>query len=343
MPLSQRARILSAKQAGPPAEDVLRFVHPEKYLPVSKSAYCADAPQAARDGLEFASILSGKFDILRPKASRKNRIRQVESGGPSSSGRAPGALGEVMKVADLIPPEDRSKVSMCRILTGRLQRGMLSLGWELRAKLLESLEVSERTPDELLQEPFEGTWPVDLPCKGLRLRDPEDTWRDSPGSPVRRKHVPLVLRGATQVARQLNVLDNSECKWLLRATHNSDEVRKPFEKRQSARSTARLLVRGSPTVETSVDLWPGRQTASRPAVAFPEGGPRAEPVGPQETCVPLESDLSVLARKVHSAVSAWAPPQYVAEASEGKRSELPLYPLCALGLSRGDLEVLFGI
>ena len=80
----------------------------------------------------------------------------------------------------------------------------------------------------------------------------------------------LVLRGATQLARHKNVLDNSECVWSRRAAHNSDEVRNPFAERRSARTTVRRFVRGFPPAESSEDQWPGKQASSRPDVVFPE-------------------------------------------------------------------------
>ena len=88
-----------------------------------------------------------------------------------------------------------------------------------------------------------------------------------------KKRALLVARGATQLAGHLNVLDSSARKWLLRATHNSDEVRNPSAKRLPARSTARRPVRGSPSVEMSEGQRTGKETSSRPDVAFPEGAP----------------------------------------------------------------------
>ena len=152
---------------------MLRFVRPKKYLPALEGAYFSCAPQAARDGLEFASMLSGMYDKVRPMASRKNRIRQVVSGAPSISDRAVCVLGGVMKVADLISLKRRPAVLLHSILTFSLQRWMLSLGLELRSKLLEALEASERTPVEWLQKPFEGIWTFNLSCKGLRPGSPE--------------------------------------------------------------------------------------------------------------------------------------------------------------------------
>ena len=74
-----------------------------------------------------------------------------------------------------------------------------------------------------------------------------------PGCAQRKKRVVLVIRGATQLAHRLDVLGNNECKWLLRATHNSDETRNPSEVRRSVGTTTRGLVRGSPTVGQYAD------------------------------------------------------------------------------------------
>ena len=152
----------------------------------------------------------------------------------------------------------------------------------------------------------------------------------------------LVLRGATQLACRLNVLDDSEREWMLRATRNADEVRNLFAKRRSARSTAHRLVRGPHCVETSADQWPDKKTSNRPGIASPEGGPHAEPGEPQEKFVSLDSGLSGRARKVQSAVYAWSPPQRIADVLKGKNASRPSYPLRALGLGRGDLAILYG-
>ena len=148
-------------------------------------------------------------------------------------------------------------------------------------------------------------------------------------------------RAATRIACRLDVLDNSECKWMVRATHNSDEARFPFEKRRPARSTARRLVRGPPCVETSADQWPGKKTSARSATAFPGGEPHAEHGEPQEKCVSLDSNLAANAREVQSAVSARPPPQCIADVLKGKKVSLPPRPLCARGLIRDDLKILY--
>ena len=69
---------------------------------------------------------------------------------------------------------------------------------------------------------------------------------------------------------------------MIRATHISGEVRNPFAKRRSVRSTARRLatfrstaLREATSVEEPGGQWPGKMTSSRPEVAFPEGQPHA--------------------------------------------------------------------
>ena len=78
-----------------------------------------------------------------------------------------------MKVADLIPPKHRPAVFMRRIATCRLQRWMLSLGVELRTRLLESLGGAKGSLEEWLEKPSEDVWKFDLSRKGLRLCSPE--------------------------------------------------------------------------------------------------------------------------------------------------------------------------
>ena len=254
MPLPQRARILYAKQGGPPFEDVLRFAHPERHLPVLTSACQAYASRADCDGSEFASILSGKSDKPRPMASREARILPAESEAPCISDRADGVLEEVMEVAELIPPRHRGAVFKPCIASFRFQRWMLSAGWQLRPKLAEALRSSTRSAEDWLEQPCNGVWDFDLSRKGLRLRTPHcnlcvhgKTWRDSPGRPACKQDVVMVACGATQQACWLRVPGGSECKSMLCAMRNSDEVRNPFAKLRSARLLARRLVRGSPS------------------------------------------------------------------------------------------------
>ena len=125
-------------------------------------------------------------------------------------------------------------------------------------------------------------WNFDVSRRGLRLRSqerpsfvPGKTWHDAPGRPARKKRVVMVARVATKLDCRRKVLGNKECKWLLRATRSSDGVRNPSSQRQPVRTTARHLARGSPSIDKSVDHWPGAKETRRSAIARPQGEPRA--------------------------------------------------------------------
>ena len=62
-----------------------------------------------------------------------------------------------------------------------------------------------------------------------------------------------VVRGATQVAREVLGMDNLV--WMIRAFHGSDEARGPPDKRKSAPCTACCLVRRPNASLESVDHW----------------------------------------------------------------------------------------
>ena len=110
----------------------------------------------------------------------------------------------------------------------------------------------------------------------------------APGRPARKKHVVSVMRDATQLACRLNVLDGKDCR---RATRNSGEVRSPSSQRQYVRTTARRLARWSPCVNQSIYQWPGAKATRRPAIASPEGEPRAEPDESRKSFASLKSEL----------------------------------------------------
>ena len=145
-------------------------------------------------------------------------------------------------------------------------------------------------------------WPFDGSRKGMKLRAPKcrsrvpgKTWRHAPGRPARKKHAVRGSRFATQLACRLDASDDKKCKWLLRATRNSGEVRNPGCQRQSARTTARRLAPGSPSVAQSAGRRPGVKATRRPMIAAPGGGPRAEPVESQKKFASLKSDWSRMA------------------------------------------------
>ena len=140
----------------PPFAGAQRFVRPEKYLPALTSAYQAYALQAARDGLEFASTLSGKSDKPRPMASWKTRPRPAQSDVPCIPDRAAGVLEEAVKAVEMIPPKRRAGVSKRRVSTFRIRRWFLSAGSELCSKLVDSLRCPNRSVENGFNGPASG-------------------------------------------------------------------------------------------------------------------------------------------------------------------------------------------
>ena len=87
------------------------------------------------------------------------------------------------------------------------------------------------------------------------------------------------VRGATQAACRVLDMGNEELARTARAFCGSDEARDPFDKRKSATSAARRLVRGSDASHDSLDFW----TCARASKGGPPGEeslePQAEPGG----------------------------------------------------------------
>ena len=176
----------------------------------------------------------------------------------------------MLRATELAPPEHRAAVFRRRLTTSAFREWYLSVAVEMRQVSVSLLDRAKCTVEHWLQVPFVGDWPFGVSRKGLKLRTkncewraPGKTWGDMPGCAQRKNRVVLAIRGASLLARRLDVLGIEECKWPLCATHNSDETRNP----RSERQYARRLVRGSPTVGQSVDCWPGVTAARRPEVA----------------------------------------------------------------------------
>ena len=107
--------------------------------------------------------------------------------------------------------------------------------------------------------PWTGEWPFALSRKGCKEKPGNEKkgraqgWRENAGCIECRRHVVLVIRGATQLACRLKNVGNPSRTWLLRATRSSDESRFPFAKRRSELTTTRRVVRGGPGDPKSVD------------------------------------------------------------------------------------------
>ena len=60
--LSNRARVVCAKEEGVPAEDVLRLVRPTNYVQVLEDVEASFASQAAYESLAFVRMMSDKWE-----------------------------------------------------------------------------------------------------------------------------------------------------------------------------------------------------------------------------------------------------------------------------------------
>ena len=129
----------------------------------------------------------------------------------------------------------------------------------------------------------------------------------------------LVIRGVTQLARRLQNVDNPSRTWLLRATHSSDESRFPFEKRRSAVTAARRIVRGNPVNPKSVDWWPGRKAEQRPTAEIPSEEPMAEPSDAITDKVVLRKSLSERASPFDASAEFHSPPACARDHFRGVR------------------------
>ena len=236
----------------------------------------------------------------------------------------------------------RVKADCRRDVFGRHVMTFQFQGWypgvanKLREQLAPLLSNEPDAVKRPLQPPFERDWPFPCSCKGRRVvkppvkdSGPVQNWRSAPGCPACRRHVVLVIRGVTQLARRLKISDNPSRNWMSRATHSSDEGRFPFAKRWPECATARRLVRGHPDADGSVDLWSGEEAGRRPAASCPDGEPRAEPSSPAKPAVVLKRRASFHARKGESSDADHSPPSRA-------------NPLCGRGLSREEVKKLHG-
>ena len=299
MPLSRRARARSATQNDVPPEDALRFVRQASYLPALRGAYAAYSLQGASDGLEIAAVLRKKSGFARPASRRKQSARPRQEAPPPASGRAAGILEEIASVTGSVDEGYRPSAFRRKVMTSQFQRWYLGLSTQLREQFAPLSPEGDTAVEQWLAKPFEGAWPFPLSRKGCEVYktapggdEPAQSRRPTPGSSACRRHVLLVFRGVTRLVRRLQISDYRECKWMLRATQNSDEVRYPSDKRRSTCTSARRLVRGPPDVNAPEDFWPGTRVRSRPPGSRPDGEPEAEPATSQKASVVLKKSLS---------------------------------------------------
>ena len=246
-----------------------RFVPASTFLALLQKLRAAFDGPGANEGFELARALSGFAPITRAAAQRAH-----DKGVSDESGRA---LQDSASATGSPQEEARGAASQRRILAHRAQRRYVGSGLKMRAALASAL-IESGLPQQT------GSWPSELSCAGSVVCTRPDckkclyraNARPFPGCSERERRMLMIARGITQLARRLDVWGDHECAWLLRATHSSDEVRRPESMRESVRVSGRRLVRGSPLVPESVDFSPGEST---------------------QDVVALQSDLSAHARE----------------------------------------------
>ena len=347
--LSHRARVVSAKENGVPAEDVLRLVRPREYVPVLAYVKAAFASKAADEGIAFVRMMSNHWKgPVHPAFTWQHEVSSSNDG-PRVSTRAAGVIKSVKDVVDTIKDECREAVFGKKVLAFRMRKMYIDLATSLCTTLVPILPDVPDAVDEWLNTPWTGSWPFELSCKGCKVKpgregDPHvQGWCTQAGCYECRRHIVLVIRGVTQLACRLKNVDDPACTWMLRATHSSDESRFPFEKRQSACTTARRIVRGNPGNPKSVDFWPGRKAEGRPPASIPSGEPMAEPSdGPLEKMV-LRKSLSDRANPSNESDELVSPPAIVQKFLRGETTVVPRFPLCDLGLTTAEVDELHGM
>ena len=199
-----------------------------------------------------------------------------------------------------------------------------------------------------MDAPWSGEWPFELSRQVCKVRSGHENQRKAEGRRSDagriecRRHVVLVIRGATRLACCLQNVDNPSCTWVLRATHSSDESRFPCEKRRSAVTTARRIVRGNPVNSKSIYWWPGCKAEQRPTADIPSEDPMAEPSDAAPDKVVIRKSLPERASPFDSSAEFHAPPASVRDFFRGESVAIPKFPLCVLGLAPAEVRKLQG-
>ena len=134
--LSHRARVVSAKEDGVPAEDVLRLVHPKEYVPVLAHVKAAFASKAADEGIAFVRMMSNRWKgPVHPAFTWQNDVMSSNNG-PRVSTRAAGVIKSVKDVMDTIKDDCREAVFGKKVLAFRMRAMYIDLAVDLCATLV---------------------------------------------------------------------------------------------------------------------------------------------------------------------------------------------------------------
>ena len=216
----------------------------------------------------------------------------------------------------------------------RSVRASVKRGLEMRQSVAAVLEQGMAGLPKWLGEP-RGEW--EFPASLGGPESPEC------GCALCKLKLAQAARGTARAARRLLDVDNDELLWIAQAYHSAGEVRDPPDRRASARTTARRLVRGAGDILGSSDFCPGARATSRPARVTPSSEPQAEPADEPVRAGPSFAGRFDAAPCAPSSVTVRAfpePPVFATQILAGGAPSLgvPLFPLRALGLPARELE-----
>ena len=168
--LSNRARIVCAKEQGVPAEDVLRLAHPKNYVKVLEDVKKGFSSKAADEGLTFARMMSSKWEgPVRPAFGWKRELSATHDG-QQVSDRATGVIKSVVGVIDTIKDSCRKAAFGRKLLSFRVRAMYLGLASKLCKTLAPMLPDVPDAVDLWVDTPWSGDWPFDISRKGCKVK-----------------------------------------------------------------------------------------------------------------------------------------------------------------------------
>ena len=188
-----------------------------------------------------------------------------------TSDTSPSVLQDVAELSQLSLKWVAKAMFGRAVFAFKWKRRYIHLGVDLCVELVNALALEEPAAQDRILTQFGGEWPFPITRNG-RLRNCA-----TPGCAEFKRRAVMIVRRISRLARRLLDVNNPDLAWLLRARHGAENSRKPRCVRQSAKTTARRVVRGSPACEASRDCWPGKKALSSPESVCTTAGPQPEP------------------------------------------------------------------